>query len=206
MGKKERRERERQQRRTQILNAARALLLKEGFAKTSVNKISEKAELSIGSIYFYFKNKEEIFASLQKEGLEILHSYVVSETEKTADCIQKLKKSAEAYYRFSRDHGDYFDVINYFLSSSTVFFSEDVKRTIDSKGAIMLEHLADVVREGVREGVFEENKPGSFAVCFWASLHGLIRIRKLQGITMEFDDFDSFYSYSTDRLIDSLKC
>ncbi|MFW6081215.1 MAG: TetR/AcrR family transcriptional regulator [Desulfosalsimonas sp.] len=205
MGKKERRERERQQRRAQILNAARALLLKDGFAGTSVNKISEKAELSIGSIYFYFKNKEEIFASLQKEGLEILHACIVSETEKTADCRQKLKMSAEAYYRFSRDHSDYFDVINYFLSSPKVFFSEDVKRTIDSKGATMLDYLADIVRDGVREGVFEESNPGSFAVCFWASLHGLIRIRKLKGITMEFDDFDSFYSYSTDRLIESLK-
>ncbi|MFP3980123.1 MAG: TetR/AcrR family transcriptional regulator [Desulfobacterales bacterium] len=205
MGQKERRQREKMQRRTQILNAARALLLKEGFSKTSVNKISRKAELSIGSIYFYFKNKEEIFASLQQEGLEILHEYVNSETEGITDCRERLKKGASAYYRFSRKHKDYFDVINYFLSSPQVFFSENEKRTIDSKGAMILENIANTVSRGVAEGVFVEDYPGNFAMFFWASLHGLIQVRKLRGTMLESEDFDTFFQYSVDKLIDSIR-
>ncbi|MBS3808808.1 MAG: TetR/AcrR family transcriptional regulator [Desulfobacterales bacterium] len=204
MGQKERREREKQQRRTQILNAARALLLKEGFNKTSVNKISKKAELSVGSIYFYFKNKEEIFASLEHEGLEILHEHVLSATGGVTDSIDRLKKGADAYYQFSIRHSDYFDVINYFLSSPRVFFSEDVNRTIDSKGAMILENISATVRRGVEEGVFEEKFPGNFAAFFWASLHGIIQTRKLQGTMIECDDFYSFFQYSVDRLIESI--
>ncbi|MFP3998279.1 MAG: TetR/AcrR family transcriptional regulator [Desulfobacterales bacterium] len=204
MGQKERRERERQQRRSQILNAARALLLKEGFAGTSVNKISKKAELSIGSIYFYFKNKEEIFAALQSEGLEILYAYVVSETQNIEDPGMRLSKSAAAYLEFSQKHRDYFDIINYFISSARVFFSEDVKRRIDSKGAVILEYIADIIRDGVKKGVFKEDNPGSLAVFFWISVHGLVHIRKLQGVTMEHKDFDSFFRFSTDKLIDSI--
>lgn len=193
------------QRRTQILNAARALLLKEGFSKTSVNKISRKAELSIGSIYFYFKNKEDIFASLQQEGLEILHAYVNSETEGITDCQERLKKGAEAYYRFSRKHKGYFDVVNYFLSSQQVFFSENEKRTIDSKGAMILENIANTVARGAEEGVFIEDYPGNFAMFFWASLHGLIQMRKLRGTMLESEDFDTFLQYSVDKLIDSIR-
>lgn len=204
MGQRERREREKKQRRAQILNAARTLLLKEGFNKTSVNKIAKKAELSIGSIYFYFRNKEEIFASLQTEGLEILHAYVLSETGAIADCRQRLKKSAQAYYAFSLKHRDYFDVINYFLSSPRIFFSEDVNRNIDSKGALILEYIAGIIRQGVAEGVFKEEFPGNFAVFFWASLHGLIQVRKLRGTIVECEDFEAFFQYSVDRLIDSI--
>ncbi|MCF8027750.1 MAG: TetR/AcrR family transcriptional regulator [Desulfobacteraceae bacterium] len=205
MGQKERRQREKMQRRTQILNAARALLLKEGFSRTSVNKISKKAELSIGSIYFYFTNKAEIFASLQQEGLEILHTYLVSETEGVADPRVQLQKGAEAYYQFSRAHKDYFDVINYFLSSPQVFFSEDVNRTIGSKGLLILEQIAGIIRQGNDQKVFDEPCPNNFAVFFWSSLHGLVQIRKLQGIIIESDDYFQFFQYSVDKLIESIK-
>lgn len=205
MGQKERRERERIQRRTQILNAARALLLKEGFARASVNKISRKAELSIGSIYFYFQNKAEIFAVLQQEGLEILHAYLVSETKNVDDPKIQLQKGAEAYYRFSREHRDYFDVINYFLSSPQVFFSEDVNRNIGSRGVLILEQIAGIIRRGNEHNVFNELYPNNFAVFFWASLHGLMQIRKMQGILIESEDYFQFFKYSVDKLIESIK-
>jgi AcrR family transcriptional regulator len=206
MGQQERRQREKMQRQTQILNAARALLLKEGFAGASVNKISKKAELSIGSIYFYFKNKAEIFAVLQQEGLEILHTYLVSETEKLDDPRIQLQKGAEAYYQFSRKHKDYFDVINYFLSSPQVFFSEDLNRNIGAKGLLILEQIAGIVRMGNEKNVFNEPYPNNFAVFFWASLHGLVQIRKMQGFLLESDDYFQFFKYSIDKLIESIKC
>lgn len=205
MGQKERREREKQHRREQILNAARSLLFKEGFNKTSVNKISKKAELSIGSIYFYFKNKEEIFAALEQEGLEILYASIQSETGDIADGVERLRKGAAVYYQFSRTHSDYFDVINYFLSAPQIFFSNDINAAIDSKASTILNFIADIVRDGVARGVFEEPHPGNYAVFFWASLHGLIQIRKLRGTIIESEDFFTFYQYSVERLIDSIR-
>jgi len=68
MGSKERREREREQRKSHILNTARELLLEKGLSATSINQIAKRSELSVGAIYFYYKDKEEIFAALQVEG------------------------------------------------------------------------------------------------------------------------------------------
>ncbi len=56
MGVVERRERERLQRKKDILDAARTLLFQQGLQATSVNAIAKESELSIGTIYFYFKN------------------------------------------------------------------------------------------------------------------------------------------------------
>jgi AcrR family transcriptional regulator len=205
MGQKERREREIRHRREQILSAARKLLFEEGFQRTSVNRISKEAELSIGSIYFYFKNKEDIFAALEAEGLEVLHAEIQAETEGIADCELRLRKGAEAYQRFSETHSEYFNVINYFLSAPQVFFSEAVNQSIDSKAAGILAEIADIVREGAAEGRFEEPHPGSFAVFFWASLHGILQVRKLRGTILENNDFSAFYQYSVERLIESIR-
>jgi AcrR family transcriptional regulator len=72
MGLKERREREKEARKQQILDAARQLLFKKGIQSTSINQIARTAELGVGTIYFYFQSKEEIFYSLQEEGLDLL--------------------------------------------------------------------------------------------------------------------------------------
>ncbi len=76
MGVKERKALERNMRRNQILDAARALLFSVGINNISISKIAKKAELGVGTIYFYYKNKEEIFAALQEEGLEILYNTI----------------------------------------------------------------------------------------------------------------------------------
>ena len=72
MGSIERRQREKEQRREQILNTARELLFKKGIDATSMNQIARNAELSVGTLYLYFKNKESLFAALQEEGLTLL--------------------------------------------------------------------------------------------------------------------------------------
>ena len=79
MGIKQRRKREKEQRRRQILDASRTLLFKKGLNAISVNQIARQAELAVGTIYFYFRSKEEIFAALQEEGLlcKETHSTVI---------------------------------------------------------------------------------------------------------------------------------
>ena len=55
MSAKERRQREKEQRREQIVDAARAILLKHGLAAVTMNKIARAAELSVGTLYLYFQ-------------------------------------------------------------------------------------------------------------------------------------------------------
>ncbi len=205
MGSRERRAREKENRKEQILDAARKLLLKDGLAKTSVNRIAKKAELSVGSIYSYFTNKEEIFAVLQREGLEILHANIVSATKEMEDPEDNLKTCARVYLQFSEAHNDYFDVINYFLSSPRVFFSNEVKKSIDAEGAKILKTMEAIVCEGIRQNVFEEPRPGNFAGFFWASIHGLVQVKKLRGTVIESENFTDFYSYSVNKLIASIR-
>ncbi len=64
MGVAERRERERQARKDAVLDAARNLLLEKGFRGTTTKEIAQLCELSEATLFFYFKNKDEILLSL----------------------------------------------------------------------------------------------------------------------------------------------
>ena len=67
MGVQERREREKQGIREEILEAARQLFVTEGYENVSIRKIAEKIEYSPGTIYLYFQDKAEILAQISEE-------------------------------------------------------------------------------------------------------------------------------------------
>ncbi len=75
MGITERKEREKQEKRTLILEAATKMFLEDGFDKTSLRNIADKIEYSPATIYLYFKDKNELFYAIQEKGFELLLKY-----------------------------------------------------------------------------------------------------------------------------------
>jgi AcrR family transcriptional regulator len=72
MGIHERKERERERRRQQIMVAAKRVFSQKGFNKSTMEDIAREAELSPGTLYLYFKNKDELYASLSLRILQYL--------------------------------------------------------------------------------------------------------------------------------------
>jgi AcrR family transcriptional regulator len=63
-------------RRRQIQDAAKELFILKGFNSTTINEIAEKAELSPATIYLYFKNKRELYFSLNLLTLQCLFDQI----------------------------------------------------------------------------------------------------------------------------------
>ena len=63
----QRRQRERENRYQTIFKAAERLFAKQGYHKTSMEQIADRAEVSVGTVYFYFKNKEDLLVRLIDE-------------------------------------------------------------------------------------------------------------------------------------------
>jgi AcrR family transcriptional regulator len=204
MGIQQRRRREREQRRQQILNAARNLLFKKGLNAISVNQIARQAELAVGTIYFYFRSKEEIFAVLQEEGLELLLEDVRRALENAADARESLHNIAQAYLNFSREHKSYFDVINYFLSAGDVIFTSEIKQQIDQHGNQILLVVEQALREGVAQGQFRAMNTRRHALLFWVILHGLIPFRKMTDTLLANDSLTALYGFAVDNFINGL--
>jgi len=205
VGVKERKALEKQLRRDQILDAARALLFSSGLDQISISRISKQSELSVGTIYFYYKNKEEIFVALQKEGVALLYSKIFQISKKDISHEEKLIQIAKAYYAFSQEQKQYFEMINYFLSSPIVFFEPDLKNQIDMSGRKIFTLIGDIVAKGVKQGVFNEKDPRKFSIMFWGTLHGLIHFKKLEGTVLEKQSHENLFDYSVEKLIHCIK-
>ncbi|MDD4241103.1 MAG: TetR/AcrR family transcriptional regulator [Smithellaceae bacterium] len=205
MGSKERREREREQRKSNILDTARELLLEKGLNSTSINQIAKRAELSVGAIYFYYKDKEELFAALQLEGLELLHEAIRKAVAKKAAPDKKIRAIAMAYLQFSEEHKNYFDIINYFLTSPETIFSPELKSEIDEHGDASIAMMTLAVQEGIDAGLFKPVDPKRQAIILWAAFNGMIQLKKLQKTILAKNEYISLYGEIVDRFLDGLR-
>lgn len=101
MGLEERRHREKERRRETILKAARRDFMKKGFKAVTVDSIAQRAQLSKGAIYLYFKSKEEIYAQVLIRDIEKFH-------DRVADIFQGGDSASEVLGRFARIYTDFF--------------------------------------------------------------------------------------------------
>ncbi len=205
MGLKERRIREKEQRKEQILEAARTLVLKHGVFSVSVQQIAKLAELSVGTIYLYFGSKEEIFATIQEEILDLLYMKCSEAVREADDPKDKIRSIAAAYNEFSRENKPYFDVVNYFMSPSEIIFPEHLKNEIDQHGNRILSIIVEAIQEGIAQGEFEQVNAMRCAIILWGTVHGLLQFKKLKDTILRGDDFNEIYSYSVECFINGLE-
>ena len=205
MGLKERRKREKEARRNQILDAARGLLFEKGLHATSINQIARQAELGVGTIYFYYKNKEEIFADLQEEGLEILFARILKTSNQDLPPDEKLRQIGRQYIYFSEENRDYYDIINYFLASPQIFFAPNLKSKVDRHGSQIIGLIVETIKTGNRAGLFYSHSPRRDAITFWGTLHGLIQFKKLRDTVLAGDSHANLLEHALDHFISGIQ-
>ena len=176
MGIQERKEREKERRRQQIMIAAKRVFYNKGFAKVTMEDIAREAELSPGTLYLYFKSKDELCASLSVRILQYLNIRLrhVS-TEKELDGQQKLEALKDAIidvYEF-----DPLILINLFRLQSSETLKNlspqliaDIKELFSSS----LGAMSDIFNEGINKGVIIDKKPEAIADLLWALFSGVV--------------------------------
>jgi len=176
MGIKERKEREKERRRQQITVAAKKVFSDKGFNRATMDDIANEAELSPGTLYLYFKNKEELYASLSVRILQYLQirvDQIVAEDKMMPE--QKLDALVEAMfdvYKF-----DPLVIINMFhLQSSETLknLSPEVLNEITVLSRKAISGMSKIFKEGTKKGSFIECHPVALSDTFWAFFSGII--------------------------------
>ncbi|MBT4262841.1 MAG: TetR/AcrR family transcriptional regulator [Deltaproteobacteria bacterium] len=204
MGLKERRQREKEERKSLILKAAKELLLKRGITGTSMNQIAAEAELGVATLYSYFKNKEELFLIIQKEGQELLYEKCLKASKNITDPREKLRRYAATYLDFSVENRNYYCIINHFISSPEMLFSPGMKSESDERAARNLELNEKAIIEGIEQGLFQEVEIKRCALIFWGIIHSTIQFKKFEMTLLKNDDYSEFFNYSVERFIQML--
>lgn len=107
-----RRIREKEQRYNTILKAAEEMFVKNGYHATSVGQIADLAEVSVGTVYFYFKNKEALLISLFKESVMALRIVLGTAFLKEPSSIKGFEKAGLAFFDdFCINHREKFTIL-----------------------------------------------------------------------------------------------
>lgn len=171
MGSKERREREREEMRESILEAATELFHENGFDKTTIRRIAEKIEYTPGNIYAYFKNKNDILYAVHQRGFKILYDLEI-QVKDISDPAERLVKLGQTYVQFGLQNRPYYDLM--FIDSNI----QDVIHQEDrwNEGQNSYSVLRETVAECIQTGALAPSDVDSVAFGMWAFVHGLVSL------------------------------
>lgn len=96
-----RRQREREHRYESILSAAELLFAREGYLQASMERIADSAEVSVGTLYFYFKNKEDLLVHLLDKISFELRELLGSEFIKADFSLDGIKSAGHVFLKSS---------------------------------------------------------------------------------------------------------
>lgn len=133
------REREKEQRRTEIIEAAEKLFFSRGYDNVSMKDIAGEVELSKATLYLYFENKEELFFAIVLRGIQILYNGVKEGVEKEKRGIKKIEAFKNAYTGFINEYSNYFKAYNYLQSGRfdlTDILNSDYIKEMMEKGRL----------------------------------------------------------------------
>jgi len=176
MGIKERKEREQERRRQQIIVAAKRVFTKKNFNQARMEDIANEAEVSPGTIYLYFKNKDELFVSLSLRILQFLCIRVEHvESEEGADALVKLDKLIEAMYDgYDFDPRNFIHIFH--LKSNDILKNLSPKMVIEIKKMLnkSMKSITGIFKEGIEKGVIVDRHPVVLAEIFWSLFSGIV--------------------------------
>jgi AcrR family transcriptional regulator len=108
----ERKEKEKEQRRNTIIDAAQALFFAKPYDEITIEAIAERAQLAKGTVYLYFTSKEEVYSAVAVRGARILNQLLKDKIEGKKNGLEKTFATGEAYYQFFNEQPRYFKMFS----------------------------------------------------------------------------------------------
>ena len=176
MGITERKKREKELRKKQIQDAALSVFMNKDFNAVTIEDIANKAELSPATLYLYFRNKYELYASLHLMYLEELHVLAEEVYENTSLTVEdKIVRFKDAMYFAYRNNPTLLKIIfNTQLNDVLPSLDPVLLQKLNSVARSFMNMMADVYGQGVKSGRFKEGNGMCHADILWAMFSGLV--------------------------------
>jgi AcrR family transcriptional regulator len=180
----QRREEEKERRRTEILDAAEALYAEIGWEASTIDEVARRARLSRALVYVYFKDKRDLHFAIVERALRELRKRFEDAVSRHERGIDKVEAIGHAYLTFSRDVPHYFDASSQFQAHSPENSSGDSNESAAvHAGQRVHEVLVAALEAGIVDGSIRRDvgDPLTTAITLWGFTHGIIQIASRKG-------------------------
>ncbi|MFY7999731.1 MAG: TetR/AcrR family transcriptional regulator [Candidatus Kapaibacteriota bacterium] len=174
----QRREREREELREQILDVAMNILTSEGYDAVTIRRIADEIAYTPGALYSYFKDKEEIIFALVLRASRHLAS-VFRAVESITHPLERLWAIGRAYMKFALEHQEYYDLM--FIMSTPIQKMAEAEYT---EGHAAFYILRSTVEDCMQHGYLPPADADTAAYAMWSFVHGNVSLMIRKRMTM----------------------
>lgn len=188
MGTAQRKEKEKEELKELILNAAKNLFVEKGLEHTTIRNIADATQYSVGTIYVYYKDKNAIFYDLHSKGFQELGG-AMQVLMSVSHPMERLKALGRTYIKFAVEHSDMYDLVFNMKAPMEFFLNEDLE--IWHQGKATFNMLRTTVQECLDHGYFKGHYLDPLSFMIWGCVHGMCSLvirRRVHHIGIENPD------------------
>lgn len=154
--------------RKRILDAAMVIFSRHGYSKASIREIAKVAGISVGGVYLYFKNKEELYQSFIKNGMDNVRQKTEMIAESTKSPTRTLCDFLEIYLDIGINHKEFILV---HIRELGFTFALEQKRQFFKNQIRLVEKIID---RGIQTGEFRKCNVKEAAKIIMGTLRGVM--------------------------------
>ena len=204
MGVKERRDREREEVRTLILDSARELFASDGVESVTMRRIAERIEYSPTAIYFHFRDKEALLRELCDHDFRHFAQHFAG-LATLPDPLERLRAAGHAYIEFGLQHPSHYRVM--FMTPKFENDKPALEKGNPEEDAYALVRgiITDALNQRLLKPQFTDIDLVSQLV--WSGVHGVVslEIAKCKDEWVDWAPIESRAKSMVDLLIDGLR-
>ena len=160
-----------------ILDAAEGLFRERGFQATTIDEIAEKADVSVGSVYFHFQTKAGLYLALVERALDLNEAAMGAVAARgLASPLERVFAAGEAYLTFHLEHPGAFQMIALRVLEPASGVHEAEARIADRVERLVLAVESDL-RAAIDAGEVRADIDATRAMRYlWGSWNGVIAL------------------------------
>jgi TetR/AcrR family fatty acid metabolism transcriptional regulator len=135
-----------------ILDSAMRVFARSGFYNSTISDVAKAAEVAEGTIYLYFKNKDDLLISIFEHSMDLFIAEARRDLEGVKDPSERLKRFLSLHLRLVQKNPDLAQVLQIELRQSSKF----MKEYEGGKFSEYLNLVQDILKEGQEQGVFRK--------------------------------------------------
>ncbi|MBP8975183.1 MAG: TetR/AcrR family transcriptional regulator [Bacteroidetes bacterium] len=176
MGIQDRKEREKQQRREAILDAAQKIFFEKELLIATIDDIAEEAELSKGTLYLYFKSKEDIYLAVMMRGVKILEDEFIRIINSALPVLQKIVMMGSAYIKFFEKYPHFLRMFSFAqLQHFHKQVTPEMKEHCSQENHKMWDMVAGAFQQAVSEGLIRSDiNIVELTIVLWSNVTALL--------------------------------
>ena len=139
----------------QIIDAAVRVFARNGYYNSRVSDIAREAGIASGTIYLYFRTKDEILVTLFREKMAAFVAHVRAEIAREPDAVSKIRRLVARHFAVLEDDPDVAEVVQVELRQGHKFFRGASAHEVSA----YFDLITSVLEEGVASGRLRRDLP-----------------------------------------------